>query len=54
MENKEKDETDETDVEAEDPEEFQLEVAPLEFLTTLDDVSRIMSQNKGIIKGIRC
>jgi len=42
----------------EDPEdqeeEFQAEVAPSEFSTTLEDVSRIMFQNKGIIKGIRC
>ena len=33
--------------------DFQIEVAPSEFLTTLDDVSRIMSHNKGVIRGAR-
>ena len=51
-------EKEEIDKDPEDPEdqeeEFQVEVAPSEFSTTLEDVSRIMFQNKGIIKGIGC
>jgi len=51
---KERKEIEAEDPEVEDEEIFSIEVAPVEFLITLEDVSRIISQNKGTIKGIRC
>jgi hypothetical protein len=45
----------EVEIQEEDQrEDFGLEVAPCEFLTTLEDVSRIMSQNKGTIRSVKC